>query len=194
MFNVHLIVNVKNHYKASYMLCVDIHTHIFNSDTKGLILQNVPQASCAIVLNRALIYENLCNYELELKKKKENGCLALWEIDHSIVSIELAKKFFWLMNTLFNKVLGENEKCVFYVYLKLNKLFGQPYNLGCPRGGFHKLINVPFLSFEHFYLCRCFPHLKVMSISGVAVAQPTHTPSQHLNTVAFCFKNIRQEK
>lgn len=71
MFNVHLIVNVKNYYKASYMLCVDTHTHIFNSDMKRIILQNVPQASCAIVLNTALIYENLCNYESELKKKTD---------------------------------------------------------------------------------------------------------------------------
>ena len=30
------------------------------------------------------------------------------------------------MNVLFNKVLGENEKCVFYLYLKPNELFGQP--------------------------------------------------------------------
>ena len=30
------------------------------------------------------------------------------------------------MNTLFNKVLGENEKCVFYFYLKTEALFGQP--------------------------------------------------------------------
>ena len=35
----------------------------------------------------------------------------------------LAKKFVRLMNTLFNKILGENETCVFYFYLKLNKLF-----------------------------------------------------------------------
>ena len=30
------------------------------------------------------------------------------------------------MNTLFNKVLGENEICVFYFYLKLKEPFGQP--------------------------------------------------------------------
>ena len=32
-----------------------------------------------------------------------------------------------MVNMLFNKVLGENEKCVFYFYLKKPKeLFGQP--------------------------------------------------------------------
>ena len=30
------------------------------------------------------------------------------------------------MNTLFDKVLGENEKRAFYFYLKLNELVGQP--------------------------------------------------------------------
>ena len=30
------------------------------------------------------------------------------------------------MNTVFNKVLGENEKCVFYFYLKNKELSGQP--------------------------------------------------------------------
>ena len=30
------------------------------------------------------------------------------------------------MNTLFNKVLGENERRVFYFYLKPNELFDQP--------------------------------------------------------------------
>ena len=41
-------------------------------------------------------------------------------------SIGLAKKFVWLVNALFNKVLGENEKkkkCLIF-YLKLNKFFG----------------------------------------------------------------------
>ena len=36
-------------------------------------------------------------------------------------SVGLAKKFVWLMNT-FNKVLGENEKCVFL--LKTEQTFG----------------------------------------------------------------------
>ena len=43
--------------------------------------------------------------------------------------IGLAKKFVWLVNTLFNKVLHENEKRAFYFYLKLNELFGQPNSL-----------------------------------------------------------------
>ena len=30
------------------------------------------------------------------------------------------------MNTLLNKVLGEDEKCVFYFYLNPKGLFGQP--------------------------------------------------------------------
>ena len=42
-----------------------------------------------------------------------------------MVSIGLAKKFIQLMNTLFNKVLGENEKCIFYLYLKPNELLEQ---------------------------------------------------------------------
>ena len=42
--------------------------------------------------------------------------------------IGLAKKFIQLVNTLFNEILGENEKCdPFYFYLKPNELFGQ-YN------------------------------------------------------------------
>ena len=46
------------------------------------------------------------------------------------------------MNTLFDKVLGENEKCVFYFYLKKPKaLFGPPNNLN-----FHEIIT--FLIFE----------------------------------------------
>ena len=30
-------------------------------------------------------------------------------------NIGLAKIFVWLMNTLFNKVLGENEKCLLFL-------------------------------------------------------------------------------
>ena len=30
-----------------------------------------------------------------------------------VANIRLAKKFVWLVNTLFNKILGENEKCAF---------------------------------------------------------------------------------
>ena len=49
--------------------------------------------------------------------------LLMWHI------IGLAKEFAWLMNMLFNKVLGENEKCFFYFYLNLNELSGQPNTL-----------------------------------------------------------------
>ena len=38
--------------------------------------------------------------------------------------IALAKKFFRLVNTLFNEVLSKNEKCVFYFYFNPNELFG----------------------------------------------------------------------
>ena len=44
-----------------------------------------------------------------------------WDIT---VWVGLAKKFVRLVNT-FNKVLGENEIYVFYLYLKLNELFCQ---------------------------------------------------------------------
>ena len=42
-------------------------------------------------------------------------------------NIGLAKKFIWLVNALFNKVLGENgkkKKKGLIFYLKLNKFFG----------------------------------------------------------------------
>ena len=41
------------------------------------------------------------------------------------LTIGLAKNFVQLVNTLVNKIFGENEKCVFYFYLKPNELFGQ---------------------------------------------------------------------
>ena len=44
-------------------------------------------------------------------------------------NIGLAKKFIQSVNTLFNKVLRENEKCIFHFYLKLNELFGQASEL-----------------------------------------------------------------
>ena len=59
-------------------------------------------------------------------------------------NIGLAKKFVWLVNILFNKMLGENENCVFYFYLKPNELFGQPNSLHLVRilwGGTWKYIN-----------------------------------------------------
>ena len=31
-----------------------------------------------------------------------------------------------MVNILFSKVIGENEKCIFYVYLKTKRAFGQP--------------------------------------------------------------------
>ena len=34
----------------------------------------------------------------------------------------LAKKFFKLVNTLFNEVLSKNEKCVFYFYFNPNEI------------------------------------------------------------------------
>ena len=43
----------------------------------------------------------------------------------------LAKKFIQLVNTLLSQVLGENEKFVFYFYLKPNELFSQPYENVC---------------------------------------------------------------
>ena len=49
------------------------------------------------------------------------------------------------MSTLFNKILGENEKYVFYLYLKPKELFGHSntVTLGvristCEFGGGHK--------------------------------------------------------
>ena len=50
-------------------------------------------------------------------------------IDLMEKSLGLAKKFPWLVNTLFNKVLAENEKYVFCFYLKPNEHFGQPNTL-----------------------------------------------------------------
>lgn len=50
-------------------------------------------------------------------------------IDLMAESLGLAKKFVWFVNTLFNKVLAENEKYIFYFYLKPNEHFGQPNTL-----------------------------------------------------------------
>lgn len=44
------------------------------------------------------------------------------------------KSCFKLMNTLFNTVLSENGKGVFYLYLKLNELFGQSNRMMIARG------------------------------------------------------------
>ena len=64
------------------------------------------------------------------------------------------------MKTLFNKVLGENEKCVFYFYLKPNELFGQPNTLSFAvvdiiihiLSSLSKLI---YLFLAALGLCRC---------------------------------------
>ena len=45
---------------------------------------------------------------------------------HLPTHIGLTKNFVQLVNMLFSKVLCENEKCVFYFYLKPNELFSQP--------------------------------------------------------------------
>ena len=44
------------------------------------------------------------------------------------------KSWFKLVNTLFKTVLSENGKGVFYLYLKLNELFGQPNTMMVARG------------------------------------------------------------
>ena len=74
--------------------------------------------------------------------------------DFSIIFlIELAKKFMHLVNTLFNKVLGKNKEYVSYLYLKLNKLFGQSNILDeqpqFPISGEHRLQAKPlfFITF-----------------------------------------------
>ena len=56
-----------------------------------------------------------------------NSCSITYCLDDPGLIIGLAKKFVRLVNTLFSKVLHENEKCVFYFYLKPNELFGRPY-------------------------------------------------------------------
>ena len=55
-----------------------------------------------------------------MKKKKEPF------IENTIETIGLAKKFIQLVNPLFNQVLDENWKYVFYFYLKPNELLDQP--------------------------------------------------------------------
>ena len=52
------------------------------------------------------------------KKFWEDGIMNLPE--------KLQKVMEQTVNTLFNKALGENEKCVFYFYLKTKGIFGQP--------------------------------------------------------------------
>lgn len=47
------------------------------------------------------------------------------ENNQQLFYIGLAKKFVWLVNILFNKILHENEKCL-YFYLKLNEFLANP--------------------------------------------------------------------
>ena len=62
---------------------------------------------------------------MNIALKTEESTLGIEStIDLMAESLGLAKKFIWLVNTLFNKVLAENEKYVFYFYLKLNEHFG----------------------------------------------------------------------
>lgn len=53
-----------------------------------------------------------------------SSCHGAFFLAHSIILGW--PKFVRLVNTLFNQILGENAKCVFQFYLKLNELFGQP--------------------------------------------------------------------
>lgn len=41
------------------------------------------------------------------------------------LNVGLAKDFVELLNMLFNKILADYEKYIFYFYLKLNEVFGQ---------------------------------------------------------------------
>ena len=57
---------------------------------------------------------------MNIALKTEESTLGIEStIDLMAESLGLAKKFIWLVNTLFNKVLAENEKYVFYFYLKI---------------------------------------------------------------------------
>ena len=47
-------------------------------------------------------------------------------IENTIETTGLAKKFIQLVNLLFNQVLDENWKYVFYFYLKPHELLDQP--------------------------------------------------------------------
>lgn len=65
------VVNVKNHYQSSYILCADTHT--LNSNMKGLISQNVPQACCAIVLKTIKLVGNSETMNWNTKRRKKTG-------------------------------------------------------------------------------------------------------------------------
>ena len=51
------------------------------------------------------------------------------------------------MNTLFNKVLGENEKCVFYFYLKAKGTFSPTEYIEDPKDSTQKLLELTILKF-----------------------------------------------
>ena len=51
--------------------------------------------------------------------------VGLQRVEHDLVTEQQQNKLF---DTFFNKVLGEYEKCVFYLYLKTKGTFGQPIN------------------------------------------------------------------
>ena len=58
------------------------------------------------------------------------------------------------MNMLFNKVLGENEKCAFLLIKKLKELFGQPnisgkYSIPEEFGEGFKENQVPFIELDY---------------------------------------------
>ena len=68
-------------------------------------------------------------------------------VENGIWSYQVGwKRFILLVNRLFNKVLGENDKCVFF--LQPNKLFSQPNTYMCR--------NYPrFLVYIIIYMCVC---------------------------------------
>ena len=68
-------------------------------------------------------------------------------VENGVWSYQVGRKrFILLVNRLFNKVLGENDKCVFF--LQPNKLFSQPTIYMCR--------NYPrFLVYIIIYVCVC---------------------------------------
>ena len=51
--------------------------------------------------------------------------MGLQRVEHDLMTEQQQNKLF---DIFFNKVLGEYEKCVFYLYLKTKGTFGQPIN------------------------------------------------------------------
>ena len=58
-----------------------------------------------------------------LKKIKNFGKMELWSFLKNGKNYEVSWKCNKRVNTLFNKILGENEKCAFYFYLKNRRHF-----------------------------------------------------------------------